>query len=305
MNDAQIKAFLENPSINPLTQRRIIPGKDTYNSLMKMVQEKKAKDALAMQAKYAQAMKEAQDFKAAIDSRKPKPASTPMYSKYKTTQAKPKHVIIMVLGLGCSSAPAKDIEKMRLNLLAYMNEMNYGVDDAIMMCNQSLASTLYDIAQAYCTFRPGLNNAFVKEVAEVVTKHLDSGRRVTLLGHSYGGSVAARVAESFVKQLAGGSNSFATPPSLSVYTFGSIYIPKQARVEGIDITHYMYVNDVALKCNGLSHKVPDPERPVIWLRRSNFETPVQKEFSFFGTNEEWDVHNDYNDVMMKCIRRKV
>jgi len=289
MNEAQIKAFLENPSINPLTQRRIVPGKAIHKSLMEMVR--------AHQVEHPQQLQQEATVK------KAKKASKTKKAEAIAIPAKPrqKHTLVMVLGLGCSSMPPQNINKMRVSFAEYLRGT---VDEVVLMCNTSYVSTVYDIAQTYCSFRPGLNNVFVKEVADVVTKHLDAGHRVTLLGHSYGGSVAARVAESFVKQLAGRSNAFATSPSLSIYTFGSIYIPKQARVEGIDIVHYMYVNDVALKCNGLSHKVPDPEKPVIWLRRSNFQTPVQKEFTFFGTHEEWDVHNDYNDVMMKCIRRK-
>jgi len=290
MNDAQIKAFIANPTINPLTQRRIVPGKAIHKSLMEMV---RASGRAGHQVEHPQQLQQEATVKK--DKANAKKAKAELVANTKPRQ---KHTLVMVLGLGCSSMPPQNINKMRVSFAEYLRGT---VDEVVLMCNTSYVSTVYDIAQTYYSFRPGLNNAFVKEVAEVVTKHLDSGHRVTLLGHSYGGSVAARVAETFVKHLGGRSK---TPPSLSIYTFGSIYIPKQARIEGIDITHYMYVNDVALKCNGLNHKAPDPEKPVIWLRRSNFQTPVQKEFTFFGTDEEWDVHNDYSDVMMKCIRRK-
>ena len=272
MNAAQIKAFLENPHINPLTQRRIVPGKATYNALMEMVRAKQ--EPIAVQQ----------------TKQKPTTVEHPR-------QPKQRRVLIMVLGLGCSRLSPEAIEKNRASLAKYLKN---AMDEVVLMCNQSLASTVYDIAQTYCSFRPGLNNTFVKEVVEEVKKHLDMGHQVYLLGHSYGGSVAARVAESFVKHA-----TLENASSLSVATFGSIYVPKKARVAGIDITHYMYVNDVALKCNGLNHKVPQPDKSVTWLRYSDYKTPVKKEFTFLGTSEEWDVHNDYNETMMTFIRTKL
>jgi hypothetical protein len=252
LTEAQASQFLANPSVNPVTKRKIKYGLDTYLRLMQSIQE--------------------------IRSQTYRPCR--------------QHILIVVIGLGCSSIDPKRIEEIRMSIV---NALDIVVDQVILMCNPSYVSAAYDVAQTYCNIRPGLNNAFVKEVAAKVTTHMDAGDNVSLVGFSYGGSVVSRVGELFKK-----ASRFSR--QLSIATFGSIYVPTQERVAGIDITHFMYVNDVALKCNGLNHKTPDPKKPVEWLRRKSYVTPVHKEFTFLGTSKEWAVHGSYDNIMIDWVR---
>ena len=92
--------------------------------------------------------------------------------------------------------------------------------------------------------------AFVKEVIEKVCLALRQGDNVVLVGYSYGGSVAARVAmylRLFCKEL----NIRNLKKNLHVVTFGSIFIPPPALTAGVDVKHYAFENDIAEYC----HKV--------------------------------------------------
>jgi hypothetical protein len=82
-------------------------------------------------------------------------------------------------------------------------------------------------------------------------------------------------------------------PNLHIITFGSIYVPKPERTLGVDLKHFMFINDVALKCNKLG-KHGKREEYVIWLQPPSSQTITKTKKSIFGTKEEWEAHNAYN-----------
>ena len=114
---------------------------------------------------------------------------------------------------------------------------------------------------------------------------------IFIFGFSYGGSIAARIAEIL-------NRTNKPHPNIHIHTFGSIYVPSPERVKGINLTSYMYLNDVALKCNGLDRY---KDEHVVWLRRPNFKTPTQIKKTLFGTEEEWESHNSYSIYPQRII----
>lgn len=80
---------------------------------------------------------------------------------------------------------------------------------------------------------------FVQEVREAVCAAMRRGERVVLVGHSYGGSVATRIAESVRCR-----------GTLEVATFGSIYTRSPRAIsQGVRIRQYMYAREVAAACH--------------------------------------------------------
>jgi alpha-beta hydrolase superfamily lysophospholipase len=89
--------------------------------------------------------------------------------------------------------------------------------------------------------KPLPDTPFVQKVRAAVCAALRRGERVLLAGHSYGGSVATRVAESV--DCAGGG-------TLEVATFGSIYVRSPRAIQpGVRIRHYMYEKNIAAACH--------------------------------------------------------
>lgn len=188
-----------------------------------------------------------------------------------------KSILMQVIGLGCSSVDQHVIASYEQYLA---NKVGMS---CIVYCNQSLTKTLYDVAKTCTHFIPSKKHKFVVKIFNNVKKYLEEGYDVYLLGHSYGGSVVSRIAELM-------RNS--THTNLHIITFGSIYVPKPERITGVDLKHYMFVNDVALKCNKLG-KNDKREEHVIWLQ-SPTKTSTKMKKSIFGTEEEWKAHNAYN-----------
>ncbi len=189
-----------------------------------------------------------------------------------------KNIMIQVVGLGCSK-----IKKDTLAQYEIENGKLVGMK-CLMLCNKSLRKTLTDIAKTYCHMVPSKKDKFVVRVLDIVKHYANEGVNVHLFGYSYGGSIVSRVAELLD-----------TNPlkNIHLYTCGSIYVSKPELTKNVDLTHYMFVNDVALKCNGLDRK-EKKEDYVVWLRQKNYVTPEKKKTSIFGTDEEWLVHNSYN-----------
>jgi pimeloyl-ACP methyl ester carboxylesterase len=163
------------------------------------------------------------------------------------------------------------------------------------MCNPSVRSAVSNVAKTYCSIIPSKKNAFVQRVLATVLRYLRAGKTVHLMGHSYGGSVAARIAEIF-------SAANAPHPNLVISTFGSVYIPQPARTAGVRVRHFMYVNDVALRCNALDPKQHRREWGVTWVEPST-DAPAKKasKLALFGTRAEWSIHNSYAPVMRAAI----
>lgn len=193
-------------------------------------------------------------------------------------------VALMVVGLGCSVQDAAAMQQIRDTLAPVM-----GMPIEIL-CNPSLASTIRNIAKTYCHIIPSKKDPFVQKVKEMTLAHLAAGKKVHLMGFSYGGSVAARVAESI-------SGDGPRLSGLRVSTYGSVYVPDPSRTVGVRTRHFLYANDVALRCNSMNPGKHGASWHVTWLLPAG-GAPARRgpKYLPFGTRKEWVSHNDYWDV---------
>ena len=182
---------------------------------------------------------------------------------------------ILVVGLGCNSLSEEDIRNIAKSIPL----------DTEVMCNMSTGNTMTSIVQSVCYLKPSFKNEFIQSVYKKTKEYLAKGIKVSLVGHSYGGCVVSRIAELIVIESPWLSRN------LAITTFGSIYIPDQKDVKDINLVHYMYHHDVALKCNKLNDG--EVRSDVKWLR-PNLAEPFKKKFTLFGSDIEWAIHNAYD-----------
>jgi hypothetical protein len=150
--------------------------------------------------------------------------------------------MIVVYGYGCDMAGAAKARRSALNQIRRERKKFTYID---VLCNEKRSKSMTaNIARRLASPPNSLRTtAYVNEVMDRVIASLLSGEKVTLVGYSYGGSVVSRVA-------IGLKNMFGKVPNLKAITLGSIYIPSPAKTQGINISHYVYDNDIA----GLCHK---------------------------------------------------
>lgn len=179
--------------------------------------------------------------------------------------------MIVVYGLGCNADPAY-LKRRRDHLL---EKANASVGGVTVMCNPSTLNALADIGKQ-ATFRSLRNTGFVNRVTEEVRAALGKNKKVILIGHSYGGSVVARVVRALYRD---------TIPkaSLDAITMGSIHIPR-----GINaMRHLMYTIDIAILCNRCAPWMRRLDG-VDWLKPRKRAGPVA-------------AHMDYHDLVNKIV----
>jgi hypothetical protein len=186
-----------------------------------------------------------------------------------------KSVLFVIVGLGCSVRS----ENVRIEYAKKYSEY-YGIPTHYM-CNTTERKSVKNIAKAACGIRPSLKSTFVVRVLTMMKQYMDFGYKVYASGHSYGGSVVSRIA------LALSADPSFDPNMFSAITFGSIYVPE---TKGVDIKHYMFNNDVALRCNGLK---PGKGKDVIWMKHADESKARKKWWTVAGNQYEWKIHNDY------------
>ena len=194
--------------------------------------------------------------------------------------------LITIIGLGCDEKGATSFERY---LKSIIDENDLNINSNVVECNVSLMQTLKVIAKTYCFMKPSLNDEFVKRIIAKIEPLLNESKHILLLGHSYGGSIAATVAKGF--------NNHKNAHLLQVATFGSIYVATTKEVSNVKLKQYMAQGDVALKCAKLtppktmpsSHHY-DEKSNVIWI------TPAP------DLIDKWDIHNiAYLDIMKKIL----
>jgi pimeloyl-ACP methyl ester carboxylesterase len=185
-------------------------------------------------------------------------------------------ILYDVLGLGCSEVPQRTLRIVKSQLTKI-----YKIPCEII-CNNSLKSTLKNIGKTVCYIPPSKKSKVVRDLYSNVIKNLKHGKKVIIFGHSYGGSVASRVAELLH------DNQINTSRILIV-TFGSIYVPHPSKTLGVNIKHIMFENDVALKCNHLN---PKKDLYVDW-RIHPLSHLKSKWYQILGSDIQWEIHNDY------------
>jgi hypothetical protein len=191
-------------------------------------------------------------------------------------------IVIFIAGLGYHKLTESEMKQYSNNLEFYSRIKT------IFLCNKSVSKIWYDIFKTLCFFSPNKTSSFVQQVHSIVNHYIDKDYDVFIIGHSYGGSIASIIAETF--------NDKKQRKNLHVITFGSIYVPKPDKTNNIDIKHFMRVNDVALKCNRLVYK---KDTHVHWIKTHN----QTNQFSLFGTNDQWISHNNYIHIMEKLLSK--
>jgi hypothetical protein len=150
--------------------------------------------------------------------------------------------LIVVYGYGCDVFSTGLKERRRiLNGIKRERKKFTAID---VMCNDKHSKSMTANIRRRLTSSPLPVTAFVREVLDHVTSCLDRGEKVTLVGHSYGGSVVSRVAIELKKRAGGGK-----VPLFKAITLGSIFIPSTNATEGVNVRHYVYDNDIARVCH--------------------------------------------------------
>ena len=284
----QCKEFYANPTVNPLTGRKIKLDGPTHTKLKLLCGD------------YDQRVPSA---KRSWDYNKPKTPKnlpkTPKSVRKSAPKSAPKlrkNAVMYINGLGCHTLDPYDNAWLKNKIVS---ATSVSTSDAHVFCNLSVSKTLANIAKTYCSIRPSFNDAFVKSITSEIEKYFDKNYHVYVLGHSYGGTVASRIAEFF------NSNPKAQT-NLHVATFGSIYVPNPQYTNNIEVKHFMKEGDVALKCNGLklptfpfdTKKVYDDKTKVFWEKTSVKLTKRH----LLGKIDNWEVHNSYFDEMFDYLR---
>lgn len=210
-----------------------------------------------------------------------------LYEKRQITSVLEKHKWILkngntvtyVLGLGCTKKDQSHVVRYVKMTTNGENENVYG------RCNTRVLNIVKNIVKTYCYLRPTKTDSFVVETYQHVKELIQRRQNVVLLGNSYGGCVVALVCELLNKK-----DKNLDLRNLHAATFGSIYISPKRKVNRVDLTQYMYVHDVALKCanmkppvrlNAVSEEVFDNVNNVVWLK------------SVYRKDRRWEIHNDY------------
>ncbi|AGE52654.1 hypothetical protein PBCVCvsA1_641L [Paramecium bursaria Chlorella virus CvsA1] len=161
-------------------------------------------------------------------------------------------VNVLVLGLGCGwKKKITSLPELSRQLTEETGRKTY------VMCNTSTPSVVRNIVKVSCGIRPSRTTPFVLAVEEKVKTLVDSGKRVKLIGHSFGGSVVSRVAENLYKTKYNDRIDF--------YTIGSIYLTGLPHVN-----HILHVKNIALKCSGMVPGQPTVgEAKIKWIGTKN------------------------------------
>jgi hypothetical protein len=166
--------------------------------------------------------------------------------------------VFYILGFGCWA----DSEIQRIPDIKHRCSTLSGISDVRVMCNKSAVSTISTIVGSFCKKIPNAS-AFAASCIEKVAAELnDPWAHVLVIGVSYGGYVASKIAEELAM-------SPEVLGRLKVRTFNSIYVPTP-KPAGVDIVHSIAFNDMSLECNGLTYNtsinlLSHPRPDIAWF----------------------------------------
>lgn len=145
--------------------------------------------------------------------------------------------LVVVYGFLCNMSPAR-LQQHLENILKAAHSSVTSVD---VVCDNLTTRVVKNIAKKTFSKNGALNTtAFVQSVQGLVRSRLRAGSRVLLMGHSYGGSVVARVFGTLTKR---------EQHLVKAVTFGSIHVSPNTQVH-----HVMYKYDIAWLCHARSPK---------------------------------------------------
>jgi hypothetical protein len=199
---------------------------------------------------------------------KPNPTAKPAYVKpapYKRVK------MIVVYGYMCDRFQ-KDMRRRERNLKYYAHP---DIESVELLCNTNTSHSMtFDIwARLFWSGKLLEPTPFVVEVLKKVCKSLQEYDEVILLGHSYGGSVVARVG-LFLHQYCSSRSiqHLDLRKRLRIMTFGSIFVPPpEILPKDIRMDHIMYKNDVAKFCHKLNKSKCTY---VLWLQPRPGKNPL-------------------------------
>lgn len=192
---------------------------------------------------------------------------------------------IYILGLGCSINYSGLVAKKKY----YENTTKKNIN---IFCNTDTRDSRASVAKVYlCNVSIRTNTPFVQHVYKFVLEQINNNK-VIIVGHSYGGAVASKIAELFSK-----NRPKEECDRLHIATMGSIYISPKNKVENIDIINYMHVNDISMNCNGLKQPVlsdfqnedlsnTSNDQNIVWIKKNNERINKRSVFS----HNSWKIH---------------
>lgn len=210
--------------------------------------------------------------------------------------------VFYVLGMGCQVADSDELNYIKKYISNVAN-----TDHVFIKCHPSMTKTLKGIAAAACYLKPNKNDPFLAEINNDVSLCLSKGYRVMVLGHSHGGMMASLVAESFAQNKSSlWKQKYKS--KLQFLTFGSIYTPDAKTVgEDIDIRHYMFLDDVAMRCNKLKQPkekhLNNQHGNVVWMKHDTIKLKRWEKLAPAGTKQSWEIHNAYSSIEKHILAR--
>lgn len=189
-------------------------------------------------------------------------------------KASSRRAVIVVHGVGCAENP--DIVDDRMSTIT--TAVNKKLGDVVVesVCNQSLLSAVATVGASRLGLKLRAVSRIVQHVHDMVQRHIDDNRHVTLIGHSYGGSVVLRVAAMQDMQQS---------DAVTFVSFGSIALPPKD--SPIRILSVMNNHDVVLRRNGslddkkfTSDTWYDSSMKMLWIRTDKGK-------------KQWAIHNSY------------
>jgi hypothetical protein len=216
-----------------------------------------------------------------------------------------KDVLIYIYGLGKCDNGNVDPE---FNIKFYykdkhqifnenINEYNKLYNKVYVKCDPKQLRIINDI-QKFCLNKPSNDNIFVQSIYNKIDTLLKEGKNVTVIGHSYGGSVSSRLAIML--------NNNPNRNNLHIATTGSIYLIKKDQVPNIDFVQYMMPDDFALGCTKIeSYKFKKDERyhndkgnNITWIPVPiDIKSPKLELY-------RWTVHKSYEKFTDQLIKNK-
>jgi hypothetical protein len=158
-------------------------------------------------------------------------------TKTTTTKTNANVVVMIVYGLGCRQK--SQVMKERHHKFAKIK--GECVKKVGLYCEPTLMAQLRAVIQSLTTSEldPSTSVLVAKLVQDII-QEVNEGHTVVLVGHSQGGSVAARVGEILAR-----TADQHVKKQVSILTLASIYTPPRHKVRGIDIRDVTYTTNIS------------------------------------------------------------